>query len=180
MNQDFLGSSKKWDWETPWGDFKKINAVFHFKLDAAATLENSKCDTCITPEQDAFKTEWTPTPWFLNPPWGVAYKKEYGITMMDWVRRINDQVMLGYDGVFLCSARVDTEWWHTATMLASYILFPRRRIKFVDPNRTKKSSPTFPSCYIIYWDKPLTDEQYKRLGKIGILVEVCGPLATAS
>jgi len=150
-DQSFLSSSKKWDWETPFLDFHNLDSVFGFQLDVAATKENRKCYNFISPEMDAFKTDWMPTPWFLNPPWGKEYTKTTGIKMMDWINRIRTQVEQGRYGVLLCSVRADTEWWQSATSFCDFILFPNGRINFLDANRKESSQPTFPSCHIIYY-----------------------------
>ena len=170
MNQDFLSSSKKWDWETPASDFDKINKVFGFRLDAAATKENSKCPEFITPEMDAFTIEWEPSPWFLNPPWGKEYTDLTGRTMLHWIYRIKEQVLGKHNaGVLLCAARTDTQWWQEASSFCDYVLFPDHRIAYEDRLRDKPSQPTFPSCYIIYY--PLDPRQVFKLKNIGLLVK---------
>ena len=171
VNQDFLSSSKNPNWETPRRDFERINKVFNFQLDAAATKENTKCVNFITPEMDAFKVDWNPSPWFLNPPWGKEYEKATGRSMGDWVRRIKSQVECLRYGVLLCAARSDTKWWQGAASFANYILFPEGRIAYIDTNRTKASQPTFPSCYMIYFPELLINQGI-TLRRIGKLVKV--------
>ena len=170
VNQDFLSSSKKWDWETPRNDFDKINEVFQFKIDVAATNDNAKCSLCITPEMDAFKIDWSPSPWFLNPPWGNEYTKSTGLDLMNWGIKIKEQVSKGNEGVLLCGARTDTKWWQYCAGFSNYILFSNRRIAFEDKTRGKPSQPTFPSCYIIYMNH-LNELQINGLRNTGVLVK---------
>jgi len=49
MNAILL-SSKKMDYCTPQDFFDRLNAEFHFTLDAAATSKSAKCTTYYTPE----------------------------------------------------------------------------------------------------------------------------------
>lgn len=51
MNEVLL-SSKNMNWCTPQDFFDKLNAEFHFVLDAAATEHSAKCDKFFTPETD--------------------------------------------------------------------------------------------------------------------------------
>lgn len=176
VGQEFLSSSKKWDWETPvWLIDKLKTGGFNLVLDVAATAESTKCDRFITPEMDAFKTDWQVEEgelWWLNPPWGRAYKKETGIEMMDWMRRAVDQfVFHGYEGVAIVSARVDTRWWHyTVVMGLPYVCCPLGRVHFIDPETGKPATqPTFPSALLIFMDK-LTPRQEDTLMDIGWLV----------
>lgn len=51
MNEVLL-SSKNMNWCTPQDFFDKLNAEFHFVLDAAATEHSAKCANFFTPETD--------------------------------------------------------------------------------------------------------------------------------
>lgn len=57
MNAALL-SSKKMDYCTPQGFFDRLNAEFHFVLDAAATDKSAKCPVYYTPETDGLKSPW--------------------------------------------------------------------------------------------------------------------------
>lgn len=57
MNKALL-SSKKMDYCTPQGFFDRLNAEFHFVLDAAATDKSAKCPAYYTPETDGLKSPW--------------------------------------------------------------------------------------------------------------------------
>lgn len=60
MNEALL-SSKNMEWCTPQDFFDRLNAEFHFTLDAAATCRNAKCPEYYTKETDG-----------LNKPWNLA------------------------------------------------------------------------------------------------------------
>lgn len=57
MNGALL-SSKKMDYCTPQEFFDRLNAEFHFTLDAAATDKTAKCPVYYTPETDGLKSPW--------------------------------------------------------------------------------------------------------------------------
>ena len=57
MNKALL-SSKKMDYCTPQDFFEKLDAEFHFALDAAATERSAKCPAFYTPETDGLHSPW--------------------------------------------------------------------------------------------------------------------------
>jgi phage N-6-adenine-methyltransferase len=65
-------SSKSPTWETPQWLFDRLDAIFKFQLDAAASSENNKCERYLNPEHSAFDYPWTPGPVWLNPPYGAG------------------------------------------------------------------------------------------------------------
>lgn len=173
VNQEFLSSSKKWDWETPPDLWRQLNRIFNFVLDAAATAKNTKCEIFITPEMDALSMDWVVRKgeyWWLNPPWGKEYKKATGRTINLWMHHALLQYRKGYEGVAIVSARVDTRWFHNFCAPAPHYLFPLGRVKFIDPD-TKKvgTQPTFPSVLVIFAE--LSGEQKRKLSWLGLLLE---------
>lgn len=94
-------SSKTDLWETPQDLFDKLDAVYHFDLDACALPENAKCQRYFTPEQDGLSQEWTGNVW-CNPPYGRQIGK--------WVQKAHDSKAAVV--VMLLPARTDTKWFH--------------------------------------------------------------------
>ena len=173
VNQQFLSSSKNWHWETPPKLWNRLSMIFNFVLDAAADERNYKCKRYFNDEDDALSRDWVVAEgeqWWLNPPWGNLYTKETGRGVEDWMGHALKQYRKGYEGVLVISARMGARWFHNYCLEAPYYLFPKGRVKFIDPD-TKKvgKQPTFPSVLIIYVDN-LTNEQIKRLKNIGWLV----------
>lgn len=81
MNGALL-SSKKMDWCTPKDFFDKLDAEFHFVLDAAATDKSAKCPQYFTPETDGLSQSWNiGGRVFCNPPYGErsasGWRKQY-------------------------------------------------------------------------------------------------------
>jgi len=173
INQAFLSSSAKWDWETPPSLWRKIDPIFNFKLDAAASPNSAKCEKYITPKMDALSMDWEVSEgehWWLNPPWGNEYKKETGRSIGLWMHHALKQYRKGYEGVAIVSARLDTQWFHNFCKPAPFHLFPLGRIKFIDPETGKiAKQPTFPSVLVIYINE-LTKTQIDALRCIGWLV----------
>ena len=65
-------------WETPQDFFDKLNAEFHFTMDACAVEQNAKCERFISPQEDGLKASWDGVVW-CNPP--------YGKTIGKWVQK---------------------------------------------------------------------------------------------
>jgi phage N-6-adenine-methyltransferase len=83
MNKALL-SSKNMNWCTPKAFFDKLNAEFHFGLDAAATDKSAKCEVYFTPGQDALTRQWCGHgAVFLNPPYGRELGK--------WVKKAYEE-----------------------------------------------------------------------------------------
>ena len=176
-NQEFLSSSKKWDWVTPTEFWDKISPIFNFTLDVAADMESTKCDMYITEEMDALTMDWVVhrgDHWWLNPPWGKAYEKEskergLNYRMHNWMRHALKQYEKGYEGVSIVSVRTDTKWWQNNIKYAPWLLFPRGRVHFVDPiTGIQGKQTTFPSVLVI-WIKHLSSIQISLLRVIGDL-----------
>lgn len=87
MNKALL-SSKNMDWCTPQDFFDKLNAEFHFVLDAAATEKSKKCARCYTPENDGLSQSWdVGGAVFCNPP--------YGRQIGAWVKKAYEEAIRG-------------------------------------------------------------------------------------
>ena len=61
-------------WETPQDFFDKLNAEFHFTMDACAVEQNAKCKRFISPQEDGLKASWDGVVW-CNPPYGKTIEK---------------------------------------------------------------------------------------------------------
>ena len=138
MNTDVMFSQKTGVVETPHWLFDRLNAIYHFDLDAAALPENAKCADYFTPETDGLKQQWRGNVW-LNPP--------YGRGIADWCRKAHEEVRAGRARcvVMLLPARTDTEWFSFCQKHA-LIQFMRGRLKF---ENTESSAP-FPSLLVIF------------------------------
>lgn len=58
MNTEVMFSSKSDEWSTPQNIFDHLNAEFDFNLDPCATIENHKCNTFFTQNDDGLSKNW--------------------------------------------------------------------------------------------------------------------------
>ena len=136
MNTEVMFSSKTDMWETPQAFFDKLNAEFHFTLDACAIPSNAKCTHFFTPEQDGLKQTWGGKIW-CNPP--------YGRGIGAWVQKAYQSAQDGALVVMLLPARTDTKWFHDYIYGQAEIRFIKGRLKF---GNSRNSAP-FPSMVVI-------------------------------
>lgn len=116
------------DWATPQPLFDKLDAEFHFALDAAALPSNAKCARFLGgPECDALDRDWhlisDDGPVWLNPP--------YGKTIGKWMKKALDESQSGAVVVCLVPTRTNAPWWHDFVMKAAEIRFIRKKVSFV-------------------------------------------------
>lgn len=140
MNTDVMFSSKTDMWETPQDFFDKLNAEFHFTLDAAASDNNAKCANYFTAADNGLRQKWEGVVW-CNPP--------YGRKIGHWIKKALESVECGDADVvvMLLPARTDTVWFHEFVYnKAADIRFIRGRLKF---GGSKNSAP-FPSMVVAF------------------------------
>jgi phage N-6-adenine-methyltransferase len=155
---DPLWSSKSDDWSTPQWLFDKLDSIYKFTLDPAASHENHKCDQYYTKEDDGLTKSWKDERVFVNPPYGRndSYK---------WVQKAyNEYCGSMYSTIImLLPARTDTRWFHQYCAIhPAEIIFIRGRLKFGD----SKNSAPFPSMICIF------DETVQRTNLIYDLINI--------
>lgn len=138
MNTKTMFSSAKSDWTTPQQLFDRLDATFHFDLDAAASDENAKCEKYFTVEDDGLKQDWGGHRVFLNPPYGRDIERWVEKGFIEALKPCTTVVML-------LPARTDTKWFHDYCISAR-VVFLRGRIKF---GNAKYNAP-FPSMIVIF------------------------------
>jgi phage N-6-adenine-methyltransferase len=124
-------------WETPPWLFRHLDAEFSFTLDAAASIDNAKCERFFTVEDDALVQDWSGEVVFLNPP--------YGRVIGQWIAKAYDEAQAGATVVCLLPARTDTGWWHDYCAKGE-VRFIRGRLKFGN----QKGSAPFPSAVVVF------------------------------
>lgn len=148
MNTDVHFSSKSDEWETPQKLYDKLNEEFHFTLDPASTVDNTKCDKFFTMEEDGLKQSWKDEIVFMNPP--------YGRKISLWMEKAYEESKHA-TVVCLIPARTDTGYFHDYCMKASEIRLIKGRLKFINrvlspmgENDSKVSSAPFPSAIVVF------------------------------
>lgn len=130
-------SSVKQDWATPDELFERLNRIYQFDLDAAASRENTRCATYFDECTDGLAQSWEGRRVWCNPP--------YGRTIGQWTAKAASESARAAFIVMLVPARTDTAWWHRATADAR-VEYLRGRLRFKGAN----SSAPFPSA-LLYW-----------------------------
>lgn len=142
MNAALL-SSKNMNWCTPKDFFDRLDAEFHFVLDAAATEKSAKCAKFFTPGTDGLAQSWDcGGAVFCNPPYGRQIGK--------WVQKAFKESAGGYPIVLLIPARTDTTYFHDYIYGKAEIRFIRGRLRFTDDNGNAADPAPFPSMVVIY------------------------------
>ena len=130
---------KKDEWETPQDLFDRLNAKYHFTLDAAASNSNHKCPEYYTKDQDGLVQDWGNDTVYVNPP--------YGRVIADWVHKAYEtHQQYGNTIVMLLPARTDTCWFHDYIYGQADIKFIKGRLRF---SGSKCNSP-FPNMIVIF------------------------------
>lgn len=157
--QKSVMTSNQDNWETPKFIFNKLNDVFHFDLDAAASPDNARCEKFLTiddrwfymPEYDSLTVDWSKfgSVVFINPPYNNR-----GI-LLKFFEKIKLEADKGLTIVALVAARTETKWFKIGWTNARYFCFFYKRIKF-ELHGQPVGSPTFPSVVIVFsnrdWD----------------------------
>ena len=133
--------SDRTDWETPRELFDRLNAFWHFDLDAAASDTNHLCVDYYTKETDGLAHSWAGRRVWCNPP--------YGKQIADWTRKAYEETRDGQTLVImLIPARTDTRWYHDYIQdHAAEVKFIRGRLKYTLGGVAQNSAP-FPSMLV--------------------------------
>ena len=126
------------EWGTPKQLFSRLNDIYDFDLDVAATEQNKMCDLYFTKENDALGLSWEGKCW-CNPPYSCA--GEFVKKAIDEIQN-NDYCNVI---VMLLPSRTDTAWFHELlTCRFASIEFIRGRLVFDGA----KSTAPFPSIIV--------------------------------
>lgn len=123
-------------WTTPKDFFFRLDAEFHFDLDAAASAENALCPKFYTEAEDGLRQRWEGSV-FVNPPYSQC---------KDWIAKAYAESTRGATVVCLVPSRTDVAWFHDFCLPYAEIRFIRSRLKF---GGSKNSAP-FPSLLAIF------------------------------
>jgi phage N-6-adenine-methyltransferase len=141
-----LFSSKSIEWVTPDSLYNALYAEFEFTLDAAANIDNTKCNMFIDETIDSLTVRWSK--WgsrvWLNPP----YTRNIG----NWIRKAYTESRKGgIIVVCLVFARTDTAWWQDWAMRAHEIRLIRGRVTFTPTLDVEKKYPApAPSAILVF------------------------------
>lgn len=154
-------SSKYASWTTPKDLFERLDKLYEFTLDAAASRENALCEKYYTARDNALSMDWENST-FLNPPYGSGIKA--------WIDKSIQEAGKGKTVVCLVPARTDTKWWQ-GCWSARYICFLRGRLKFGNGANTTTTAP-FPSAIVVFTSNILRPAIHESLSEIGKVVHL--------
>lgn len=143
---DVLFSSKSDEYGTPLDLYSRLNNIFKFTLDPAATDANAKCDNYYTAKDNGLILPWDGHNVFINPP----YSKQRGVSQAaSWCEKA------AYENhnyaVMLLPARTDTRMWHELVFPhTSHIVFISGRLRFTVDGIESDSSAPFPSAICVF------------------------------
>lgn len=149
------------DWETPKWLFDKLNEVFDFKVDLAASESSSKCsvycDDFFSMTQEDFAEVNRGYNWcWCNPP--------YAPHLLNWCQDLPTKVN---HAVLLIPASTGNQWWHRFVWpKATYVCFIKGRLIFEGAPQVAQ----FDSALVIF-GKLFYAAQLKTLKEIGVVVQ---------
>lgn len=141
MNKGMF-SSERDNWETPQSLFDKLDAKYHFTLDAASSDDNAKVAKHYTEETDGLSKPWEGERVFCNPPYGREVGK--------WVKKCANEASHSFI-CLLIPARTDTSYFHEYIYgnPSARIEFLRGRLKFELGGAAQGPAP-FPSMLVYF------------------------------
>ena len=142
-------------WRTPDDFWNKVNAEFHFDLDAAASPDNARCARYYTPEQDSLSDK---CPWITEDTRRVWINPGFS-DMRPWVEKAIEQtsVWANEDAVVCILGLIapSSDWWKMVSCYADEVrLIGGKRIQFIPPPGIKKSSNARENCLLVFSGKP--------------------------
>lgn len=158
-NLSALFSSSHDYWETPQALFNKINEIFSFTLDAAASDSNHKTEKYLSEKDNALFQPWAELGniiW-LNPP--------YDGHMRVWIEKSQQEAEKGATVVCLIAARLDTKWFKIVWDYARYVVLFYDRIQF-ELNGIPIKRTTFANALIVFSDVEWDLSSLNNLGKV--------------
>lgn len=123
--REIMFSSSSDEYETPKELFDRLNGIFKFTIDPCASGLSHMLDNYWTIEDDGLTRDWGDHVPYINPPYSDC---------KNWFKKAGEHHLdSGKDVVLLTPVRSDTSYWHDYVWGgASYVLFLRGRLKFVN------------------------------------------------
>ena len=135
------------EWETPTWLFYKLHQEFHFNLDVAATMENSKCLKYFTKEDNALMQKWDGR-CFMNPPYSRGNIDQFvRKAAVEIVTNSLCEVIVG-----VLPVRTSTNWFHNWVYNKAELRFLHKRVKFVF-NGVQATAGDFYATMVVIWKK---------------------------
>jgi phage N-6-adenine-methyltransferase len=131
-------------YETPPEVFAYWNTIFRFEVDVCAEPSTAKCQTYMTPKDDALTQPWSKhgTRAWMNPPYSSP---------APWIEKALLERTHGVLTLALLPADTSTLWYHRMKNdpLVT-LLHPPGRIRFL-LDKQRQGSPKFGNVFAIFW-----------------------------
>lgn len=170
-------SSISTEYGTPIEFFKKLDNIFHFKLDPATTPDNPLgTEKFYTKEQDGLKQEWNCNT-YINPPFGSKGN------IIQWIKKMKSEFEKTPSNtyVMLLPARTDSIYIQDNIWKYQYTFlhFIKGRLKFVNPILNMKNEPHIIGSMLWLLGDYITLDQKDKLNELipGISVKYGGGFA---
>lgn len=134
------------DWRTPGWLFDKLDSVYQFTCDAAASDENRKNTYCYFSENsNALENEWTGERVFCNPP----FTKK-----VQFIKKAIEEVESGRCPicVMILPLALDAKWFHELVKDRYHYEILKGRVSFLD-NENKPVQGNTVGTLIVYFQK---------------------------
>ena len=128
--------------ETPFFLFNQLNNRFNFTIDAAATINNKKCNNYFT---DGLNTSWVNHRVFCNPPFS---------TKSAWIKKAHDEILYGlcYMVVMILPTNsMDSTPWHEYVYGKFHYEILKNRVSFINPITGKPQSGNNSGTVMVYF-----------------------------
>jgi len=175
MDNKYFGMSVKQDWETPDELFDRLDFVFHFNLDVAASSDNAKCENFYSRESSGIEHPWGGRCW-CNPPFSKDKTQANSKDVSDFLARGFQQMEENEACQIICflvNSCTETRWFQEYCFNADLLCFLKGRLKF---KGGKNSAPK--GSVLVFLSKiPYTKAQLETLRDLGVVVTKKQPTA---
>lgn len=129
-------------WQTPKALFDYYDKRFAFKMDVAASKDNSLCESFINEQMDALSCYWSTSNW-LNPPYS---------DISPWIKKTIGEMERGCLTVMLIPADTSVKWFKLAFNNCSECHFISGRISFINAETQKPVSGNNKGSVVFIFD----------------------------
>ena len=118
------------NWTTPRPFFDRLNQIWRFDWDIAASHENHLLPNYWTVDDDALSQRWIGIRGFLNPPYSQLNTHPWAEMAYYAARTLGSTIVM-----LIPNNRGETGMWHDWCMKATRFVWIKGRLKFGDPER---------------------------------------------
>jgi len=137
------GHGKRNDnYTTPDWFFSILNSRFNFTVDAASTVENSKCSYRF---DDGLNDSWSGHRVFCNPPWS---KKKL------WIKKAHEEVTADANTIcvmLLPTNSMSSSFWHEYIFGRYHYEILNKRLFYIDPDTKLAAKEADSGTTVVYF-----------------------------